>query len=104
MSFRRRKIGSCPKGCASFAYDLPVRLDESILPFLEGFGKPAFPLRATGMLKIHRPDCSITGIRRLREIRIMLGKDADQESLVSEFEKALSAWLAAEQAGEKENG
>jgi len=70
---------------------------------MERFGKVAFPFRSTSMLRIHGPDCSITGIRRLKEIRLMLGKDADHEAVAGAFEQALSEWLAAERS-EEDNG
>lgn len=98
-AWRRRKLGSCPSGCSSFAYDLPVRLDEGILPFVEPLGRSAIPFRRTSILKIEGPDYVISGIRRLREIRLMIKKDGD-ESIVPKFEEALLGWLAAKQSGE----
>jgi len=98
-SWRRRKLGTCPSGCTSFAYDLSVRLDEGILPFVELLGESAIPFQRTSILKIEGPDYVISGIRRLKEIRLMLKKGADEE-IIERFEEALLGWLTAEQSGE----
>lgn len=99
MSWRRRKLGDCPSGCSSFAYDLSVRLDESILPFIEPLGRSVIPFQRTSILKIEGADYVISGIRRLKEIRLMLKKGADR-SIIPKFEEALLEWLAVEQPGE----
>ena len=91
--FKRRKIGTCPSGCVTFAYDLPVRLDESILPFLLPLGKLAFPFGKTPVLKLECPGFTISGIRRLKEMRVVLQKGTVEQD-VSAFEEALGNWLS----------
>lgn len=89
----RRKIGTCPTGCVTFAYDLPVRLDESILPFLEPLGRLAFPFDRTSVLKLECPGFTVSGIKRLREIRAVLQKGTVERDLLA-FEEALDNWLS----------
>lgn len=89
----RRKIGTCPSGCVTFAYDLPVRLDESILPFLALLGRLAFPFDRTSVLKLECPGFTVSGIKRLREIRVVLQKGTTEKDLLA-FEEALENWLA----------
>lgn len=89
----RRKIGTCPSGCVTFAYDLPVRLDEGILPFLEPLGRLAFPFLKTSVLKLECPGFTVSGIKRLREIRVVLKKGTSERDLLA-FEEALENWLA----------
>ena len=94
--FKRRKIGTCPSGCVTFAYDLPVRLDESILPFLQPLGKLALPFEKTSVLKLECPGFTVSGIKRLKEIRAVLKKGTVEKDLFA-FEEALGNWLS--QAG-----
>jgi hypothetical protein len=89
----RRKIGTCPSGCVTFAYDLPVRLDEGILPFLEPLGRFALPFARTSVLKLECPGFTVSGIKRLREIRVVLKKGTTEQDLLA-FEQALDSWLA----------
>jgi len=89
----RRKIGTCPSGCVTFAYDLPVRLDEGILPFLEPLGRFALPFLKTSVLKLECPGFTVSGIKRLREIRVVLKKGTTEQDLLA-FEAALDDWLA----------
>jgi len=90
----RRKIGTCPSGCVTFAYDLPMRLDEGILQFIGSLGKLAFPFDRTAVLKLECPAFTVSGIRRLREIRVVLKKGTTEKDLLV-FEEALGNWLAA---------
>lgn len=94
----RRKIGTCPSGCVTFAYDLPVRLDESILPFIEPLGKLALPFGKTPVLKLDCPGFTISGIKRLREIRVVLKKGTIEQDIIP-FEQALDSWLATIEGG-----
>jgi hypothetical protein len=90
--FSRRKIGTCPMGCVTFAYDLPVRLDESVLPFLEPLGKSTLPFGKTSILRLECGNYTVTGIRRLKEVRVLLKPGAVEKDMVP-FEAALEAWL-----------
>lgn len=92
----RHKVGTCPSGCVTFAYDLPVRLDESILPFLQPLGKLAFPFEKTSVLKLECPGFVVSGIKRLKEIRVVLQKGTVEQDIIP-FEEALGNWLS--QAG-----
>jgi len=94
--FKRRKIGTCPIGCVTFAYDLPVRLDESILLFLQPLGKLALPFEKTSVLKLVCPGFTVSGIKRLKEIRVVL-QNGTIEKDIQVFEEALGNWLS--QAG-----
>jgi hypothetical protein len=92
--FKRRKIGTCPSGCITFAYDLPVRLDESILPFLQPLGKLALPFEKTSVLKLECPGFTVSGIKRLKEVRAVLKKGTIEKDLFA-FEEALDNWLSS---------
>lgn len=94
--FGKRKIGTCPSGCVTFAYDLPVRLDESILSFLQPLGKLALPFDKTSVLKLECPGFTVSGIKRLKEIRVVLQKGTVEKD-IQIFEEALGNWLS--QAG-----
>jgi hypothetical protein len=89
----RRKLPSCPSGCVQFAYDLPIRLDGSILPFLEPLGKLAYPFEKTGLLRLECPGFTVNGIKRLREVRVSLKKGMTERDILA-FEQALGSWLA----------
>jgi hypothetical protein len=89
-TLNRRRVGRCPSGCAILAYSLPVRLDESILPFIQHLGKQIVPF--VTVLKMSCPGFTVTGIKRLKEIRIALGKDISEED-IKPFEEALTKWL-----------
>jgi len=80
-------------GCVTFAYDLPVRLDESALPFLEPLGKLTLPFGKTSILRLECAGYTVTGIRRLKEIRAIL-KAGTIEKDILPFEAALDSWLS----------
>jgi len=88
----RKKISSCAQGCITFSYELPVRLDESILPFIEPLGKLALPFEKTSVLKLEGNGFTVTGIKRLKELRLILQKGMVETDLLP-FETALDAWL-----------
>jgi len=90
---QRRKLGTCPSGCVTFAYDLPVRLNESILPFLQPLGKLAFPFDKTSVLKLECAGFTVSGIKRLKEIRVVLQKGTVEKDILP-FEEALENWLS----------
>ena len=89
---KRRKLSTCPAGCVTFAYDLPVRLDEGILPFIQPFGTLAYPFGTTSILKLDCQGFTVTGIKRLKEIRIVLRSSTTEQEILP-FEEALSRWL-----------
>lgn len=80
-------------GCVTFAYDLPVRLDEGALPFLEPLGKLTLPFGKTSILRLECSSYTITGIKRLKEIRVIL-KAGTTEKDILPFEAALENWLS----------
>jgi len=90
--FQRRKISTCINGCITFSYELPVRLDESILPFLEPLGKLELPFEKTSVLKLTCSGFTVTGIKRLKELRLILQKGMIETDLLP-FETVLDAWL-----------
>jgi len=89
----RRRRGRCASGCQSFAYDLDERVGEDILPFLERFGKPVLPFGSTSLLKVRGPAFFITGIKHLKEIRLVADRGIDPETYLTELEEALTEWV-----------
>ena len=87
----RRDTKNCQCGKKALVYLLPVKLDEKILEFIKHMGKPAFDFKKTSILKIENPNFSISGIRRLREIRVTLKKDV--KGLIDIFEDALIKYI-----------
>lgn len=73
----KRKIKNCSCNQSSFIYLLPIKITEDILKYLTQFGTPAFELKKTSILKIENQNYSITGVRRLKEIRVNLKKETN---------------------------
>jgi hypothetical protein len=71
-----------------------VRLDESILPFLQPLGKLALPFEKTSVLKLECPGFTVSGIKRLKEVRAVLKKGTIEKDLFA-FEEALDNWLSS---------
>ena len=88
----RRKIGGCSAGCATFAYRLPVRLDSSILPFIQPLGTLALPFDKWRVLRLECQGYTVTGIKKMKEVRAALDKDGSEEDL-RPFEEALGNWI-----------
>ncbi len=77
---------------------MPIRLDERIVKFLIPLGVPAFDFKKTSILKVETPVFTITGVRRLREIRFTLKKE--KKGILDIFEDALIKYI--ESTKEKE--
>lgn len=89
---RRRTDKGCNCNNKSFIYNLPKKLDERIVPYLKGLGHPAFDFKQQAILKIENSNYTITGIRRLKEIRITI-KKKQHIGVLDLFEKALICYL-----------
>jgi hypothetical protein len=90
--FIRKKVGTCPSGCTTFSYDLPIRLDETILPYIEKLGKFLYPFGKTPVLKLEGSTFTLSGLRRLKFLHIVLKKGATEKDLLI-VESALKSWL-----------
>lgn len=86
-----RSSGQCACGRNTYVYKLFKRLDEDILPYIEEFGIPAFDFATTHLLKIENNRYIITGVKRLKEIRVVLKDNTD--ATLEEFEAALKCYL-----------
>jgi len=83
-----KKGCSCNKTYLTLIYKIPIKLDVDIVGFLSSLGKPSVPFRKTSVLKIENGRYSISGIKRLREVKFILKKSRDDNALI-EFENGL---------------
>jgi hypothetical protein len=94
----RRKIGGCAAGRATFAYRLPIRLDSSILSFIQPLGALALPFDQWRVLRLECQGYTVTGIKKMKEVRAVLDKNGSEEDL-RPFEEALERWIGAHHGG-----
>jgi hypothetical protein len=87
----RRSTKNCQCSQNAFVYLIPVKLDERVVKFIEHIGKPAFDFKKTSILKIENPTLIISGIRRLREIRLTLKKNV--KGVIDIFEDAIIKYI-----------
>jgi len=92
FGINRRQNKSCNCNNKSFVYSLPKKLDEKILKYFKSFGNPAFEFKKTSILKIENSNFMITGIRRLKEIRITI-KKKQHIGMLDLFENALIQYI-----------
>jgi len=86
-----RQTQNCKCGQKAFIYTIPNRLDETIIQFLSSMGEPAFNFKQTSILRIENENFSITGVRRLKEIRFTIKKESKE--ILNIFEDALIQYL-----------
>lgn len=86
----RRQSDGC-KCKESYTYTIPIQIDIKIIQYLNKIGVPAFNFKTTNLIKIENKDLIITGIKRAREIKIML-KNKDK-SLLDVFEECLVSYI-----------
>lgn len=94
-NIKKRSVKGC--GClgAAFVYTLPFGLGIEALQYLQGMGTPAVSFEKTSLLKIENADFSITGIKRLKDVRLTL--KADQKvDLVTAFEENLIRYVESQ--------
>ena len=87
----KRQTKTCQCGQNSYIYMIPTKLDENILNYLSQFGNPAFDFKKTSILKIENQNYSITGVRRLREIRLNIKNEI--KGFLDLFESALIDYI-----------
>lgn len=90
-NIKRKQTNGCSCNKTTFIYSIPLKIDEKIVDVLSCFGKPAFDFKKTAILKIENPNFAITGIKRLKEIRLTLKKEGN--AVVKKFEDVLINYL-----------
>ena len=90
-NIRRKQTNGCSCNKTTFIYSISVKVDEKIVDALSCFGKPAFDFKKTAILKIENPQFAITGIKRLKEVRLTLKKGG--KGVVDKFEDVLINYL-----------
>lgn len=87
-NIKKRSVKGC--GClgTAFVYTLPFGLGSEALQYLQAMGMPAVSFEKTSLLKIENADFSITGIKRLKDVRLTL-KDAEKTEFIAVFEDNL---------------
>jgi hypothetical protein len=68
-------------------------LNEEVISFLQPLGIPAVSFEQTSLLKIENNDFSITGIRRMSQIRLTIKKEEKREEIVDTFEEVLAKYI-----------
>ena len=88
VNIKKRSVKGC--GClgTAFVYTLPFGLGPEALQYLQVMGTPAVSFEKTSLLKIENADFSITGIKRLKDVRFTL-KDTEKTELITVFEDNL---------------
>ncbi|MFA5048435.1 MAG: hypothetical protein WC516_05440 [Patescibacteria group bacterium] len=76
----------------TYSYSLPYGLDIGIVEYLAHFGKSSTSFEKQAILKIETQDFSITGIRRLKQIKFVL-KNGNVSHLIDQFENSIVQWL-----------
>jgi len=84
--------GCCNKKYTTTAYILPVKLDLSILSFFVDFGNASPSFEKTSLLKIDTPNFTITGIRMISQIRLII-KIQNGEEIIDKFEEKLIEYI-----------
>lgn len=87
----------CSSSVITYSYKLPLEIDISLVDFLSDFGASSTSIKKQALLKIENKDFSITGVRRLKQIKLVI-KNNNSNHLVIKFEESLLKWL------EKRNG
>lgn len=90
---KRQKRGCrCNKTYMTLVYKLPIKLDADIVPYISVLGTPAVPFNNASVLKIETKKYSISGIKRLKEVKFILKKGMDEPSLQA-FEAGLIEYV-----------
>jgi hypothetical protein len=88
----RRRIGNCRAGLVTFVYMLPLRLDATLLPYLQPLGELGLPFDKWRVLRLNCKGYTITGIKKMKEVRATLDEGTAEEAL-RPFEEALARWI-----------
>ena len=88
----KRRIGNCREGRVTFVYRLPLRLDSSLLPYIQPLGKIALPFDKWRILRLDCQGYTVTGIKKMKEVRASLN-DGVAEEILHPFEEALAKWI-----------
>lgn len=92
MTFIKSASGGCACNGDRTTYRLPVRLDIDIVPFLADFGEPAFDFDTKHFLKIENPKYSISGVKKMKDIKFIL-KDKKASAEQELFEVKLREYI-----------
>ena len=91
-----RTIGNsckCSNSTITYNYKLPCEIDTNLEEnLLEFFGRSSTSIKKQALLKIETRNFSITGVRRLKQIKLII-KNNDSNHLVEKFEQAVLNWL-----------
>ena len=100
VNIKKRSVKGC--GClgTAFVYTLPFGLGSEALQYLQAMGVPAVSFEKTSLLKIETIDFSITGIKRLKDVRFTL-KDAEKTELITVFEGHLIRYAKSQNEDER---
>lgn len=88
---RKRRVNCCG-GRVTIAYMLPVRLDASILPYIQHLGRLVLPFDQWRVLRLECQGYTVTGIKKMKEVRVSLENETLEEDLRL-FEEALAEWI-----------
>ena len=88
VNIKKRSVKGCRCLGTAFVYTLPFGLGPEALQYLQAMGTPAVSFEKTSLLKIENADFSITGIKRLKDVRFTL-KDTEKTELITVFEDNL---------------
>ena len=88
----KRKSKGCACGKDSYIYTLPIGLDSLILEHLVAFGMAALDFEKTRLLKMGNAHYSVTGIKKLKEIRFTAKSKKGLARLV-EFEDTIMQYV-----------
>lgn len=92
IGVRRRNAGGCSRGGIIIVYRLPFRLTDNLAKYFLGLGQPANTFATGPVFKIEKQNYNITGIKRLKEIRFTIKKQAGVEKLLI-FEDLLKTYV-----------
>ena len=82
----------CSKSFLTYIYTIPIQLDENIVNFMSKFGNLAVDFNKTALLKIENQNLSIVGVKRLKEVKLILKNNKDI-GIIDSFEKSLAEYV-----------
>lgn len=83
---------NCSSSHSAYTYILPFGLDSGIIEPMSQFGNSSTSFEKQALLKIENQDFSIVGVRRLKQIKIII-KNPNVSHLIDKFEEAIVQWL-----------
>lgn len=92
VKHRISKGCKCNNSYITHMYTLPKGLDANIVKHLTSLGNPALPFSRVSLLRIENKNYSIIGVKRLKEVKIIL-KTNEDDNIISQFERSLVNYL-----------